>query len=150
MTVVSEPAFKHIESFAVSGFSTKTQNCDESNEKTAKIPHLWQQFYTSNLATHNQTIFGVYSDYESNEQGLYTVTAGITSEEMPAHLNSVTVPTGNYLVFKDAGPMPSTVIQLWGVVWQYFATTHGYQRTFMSDFEAYTDTDEVAIYIGVY
>jgi predicted transcriptional regulator YdeE len=51
---------KHVESFIVTGFSARTQNKDEFNEKTAKLPGLWQQFYTSELAA-NAKIFGVYS-----------------------------------------------------------------------------------------
>lgn len=54
------PTLKYVEGFTVMGLSTKTQNTDEFNEKTAKLPSLWQQFYSSNLAA-NANIFEVYS-----------------------------------------------------------------------------------------
>jgi len=142
------PIVKHLEGFMVRGLSTRTQNCDEFNELTAKLPKLWQQFSSTSLACH-ANIFGVYSDYESDANGLYTVTAGIASDDVPAQFNSVKIQTGNYLVFQDAGPMPSTVIATWMRVWDYFETENKYQRNFFSDFEAYNSPDEVAIYIGI-
>lgn len=36
------PTMKKVESFTVSGFSVRTQNKDEFNDKTAKLPSLWQ------------------------------------------------------------------------------------------------------------
>ena len=39
------PTLKYVEGFTVIGLSTKTQNTDEFNEKTVKLPSLWQQFY---------------------------------------------------------------------------------------------------------
>ena len=44
------PTLKYIEGFTVTGVSTKTQNTDEFNEKKARLPSLWQQFYSSDLA----------------------------------------------------------------------------------------------------
>ncbi len=59
------PTVKQVESFIVTGFSVRTQNKDEFNEETAKLPSLWQKFYTSELAV-NASIFGVYSNYDSD------------------------------------------------------------------------------------
>lgn len=140
-----QPLLKHIEGFNVKGVSTRTQNSDEFDEKKAKVPKLWQQFYAADLAA-NENIFGVYSDYESDANGLYTVTVGIASDEASGFIK---VPTGNYLVFQAKGPMPATVIKIWQDIWSYFLQENKYQRTFISDFEAYNGSDEVAIYIGV-
>lgn len=142
------PLLKQVESFTVTGLNTRTQNSDEFNEKTAKLPKLWQTFYSSHLAT-NGDIFGVYSDYASNANGLYTVTVGTTTANTQDKLNSVTIYSGNYLVFQGKGPMPSTVIETWKRVWDYFAVDHQYQRSYMTDFEVYRNGDEVDIYIGV-
>jgi predicted transcriptional regulator YdeE len=144
------PSLKYIDGFMITGLSTKTQNTDEFNEKTAKLPSLWQQFYSSDLAA-NANIFEVYSDYESDANGFYTVTVGITdnSDRTGAELASVKIPTGNYLVFQGAGPMPATVVDTWKKIWDYFETESNYQRSFISDFEAYSDSDKVAIYIGI-
>jgi predicted transcriptional regulator YdeE len=142
------PIVKYVESFIVTGFSVRTQNRDEFNEKTAKLPSLWQQFYTSELAT-NAKIFGVYSSYDSDANGFYTVTVGVESDHAPIPLSSVTIQAGNYLVFQGTGPMPATVIATWQQIWAFFETNTEYRRNFISDFEAYSGPDQVTIYIGI-
>lgn len=142
------PTVKQVESFIVTGFSVRTQNKDEFNERTAKLPSLWQQFYTSGLATHAK-IFGVYSNYDSDANGPYTVTAGVESSHAQTELSAVTIRAGNYLVFQGTGPMPATVVDTWKRVWEFFETNIDYRRSFISDFEAYSGSDQVVIYIGL-
>lgn len=142
------PIMKHVDSFTVTGSRVRTQNSDEFNQETAKLPSLWQQFYASN-PTPNTTIFGVYSDYESDANGLYDVTVGTANDNQSAELSAVKINPGNYLIFQGKGAMPLTVIETWKGVWRYFAEESAHQRCFMTDFEAYSNSDEVAIYIGV-
>jgi predicted transcriptional regulator YdeE len=97
----------------------------------------------------NTTIFGVYSDYESNANGLYNVTVGTANDNQSADLSAVKINSGNYLIFQGKGAMPLTVIDTWKRVWSYFADESTHQRCFITDFEAYSNSDEVAIYIGV-
>lgn len=132
----------------MTGLSTKTQNTDEFNEKTAKLPSLWQQFYSSDLAT-NANIFEVYSNYESDANGLYTVTVGVSDDSERSEFGSVKIQAGNYLIFHGTGPMPATVVETWKQIWNYFEAESNYQRSFISDFEAYSGSDKVAIYIGI-
>ncbi len=142
------PIVKQVERFIVTGFCVRTQNKDEFNEKTAKIPSLWQQFYNSELAT-SANIFGVYSSYDSDANGPYTVTAGVESSHTQDQLSSVTIQAGHYLVFQGTGLMPVTVIETWKRVWEFFETNTEYRRHFISDFEAYSGSNQVAIYIGL-
>jgi predicted transcriptional regulator YdeE len=142
------PKLTQVERFVVTGFSVRTQNKDEFNEKTAQLPNLWQQFYSSPLAL-NETVYGVYSNYDSDAHGFYTVTAGVESTEEQSPLSAVTVQAGNYLMFEGTGPMPATVVETWKRVWAFFESNTEYRRHFISDFEAYTGALEVAIYIGV-
>lgn len=44
------PIVKYVARFTVTGLNVRTQNSNEFNEKTAKLPSLWQQFYASDLA----------------------------------------------------------------------------------------------------
>ncbi|MBI2785322.1 MAG: effector binding domain-containing protein [Legionella longbeachae] len=142
------PTLKHIDSFRVMGLSVITKNRDEFDIKTARLPKLWQEFYSINLAT-DRNIFGVYSDYASDANGLYTVTVGTTSDHTQNKLSSVTIREGNYLVFHAKGPMPLTVIEAWKSVWDYFSTKNQYQRSYLTDFEVYRNGDTVDIYIGI-
>jgi predicted transcriptional regulator YdeE len=145
----AQPIMKHIESFTVTGFTVRTQNSDEFNAETAKLPKLWERFHSSNPPT-DTAIFSIYSDYESDANGLYSVTVGVTSNDNPsAELRTIKINSGNYLIFQGKGPMPQAVIETWMRVWDYFTADSPYQRCFMTDFEAYSSGDEVSIYIGV-
>jgi predicted transcriptional regulator YdeE len=139
---------KQVDSFTVTGLTVRTQNSDEFNQETAKLPNLWQQFYASNPPP-NTTIFGVYSGYASDANGSYDVTAGTLNNNQGAELCAVKINSGNYLVFQGKGAMPQTVIETWKRVWDYFTADSPYQRCFMTDFEEYKNSDEVAIYISV-
>lgn len=144
----TSPTIQHVERFIVTGLQTRTKNRDEFHEKTAKIPNLWQQFYSSEIRSQTN-IFAIYSDYESDANGLYTVTVGIQSDELNARLQSVTVESGQYLVFRGNGSMPATVIETWKQIWTYFEETRGHQRIYRTDFEIYESPEEIAIYIGI-
>ena len=95
----TSPTLKEIDQFLVTGFSARTKNSDELNQLTAKIPKLWQQFYTSDLAL-NATPYGVYSDYASDAHGLYNVTAGIKSDNPSVEFDTITRKIVNYVFFK--------------------------------------------------
>lgn len=138
------PTVQYVTGFNVKGFSTRTQNADEFNQHTAKLPALWQKFYSSDLAS-NAAVIAVYSNYESDVNGMYTNTVGIQSSEQA----DAQVLSGSYLVFQGKGPMPQTVIELWHQIWTYFSANSPQQRSYQSDFEQYKGSDEVAIYIGV-
>lgn len=145
---MNEPTLKQIESINIYGFSTRTQNCDEFNEKIAKIPAIWTAFYESPLVNQAK-IYGVYSNYESDANGLYTVTVGVPDAQNKTGLNEIIIQSGKYLVFENAGPVPSVVIKTWQQIWEYFTNMTFYQRNFLTDFEFYTGKNKVAIYIGI-
>ncbi len=143
-----QPIMKYVERFTVTGLTVRTRNSDEFNQETAKLPNLWQQFY-ARKPTPDTTIFGVYSNYESDASGPYNVTVGTTHDKQHAELSAIKIHPGNYLVFHGKGAMPLTVIETWKRVWDCFTGESSYQRCFMTDFEAHSNSDEVAIYIGV-
>ena len=155
--IFTEPKLTPIESFMVAGLSVRTINSDEFNPETAKLACLWQQFFSANIAEKipnpipGAPIYGIYSDYDSDASGCYTVTAGVSTNyplPMP-EFSTVAIQTSDYLVFHGKGTMPQTVIETWKRVWAYFESKTEYQRNFITDFEAYNCSDEVAIHIGV-
>lgn len=146
--MLAAPHIKKVESFLVTGFSVETQNKDEFNPETAKIPSVWQQVYASNLPSVGD-IYGVYSDYESDANGLYTLTVGIASNETRTQDTSVIIQAGKYLVFEGRGPMLIMVIATWQQIWTYFEDNHDYQRQYVTDFEIYAGPEQVDIYIGI-
>lgn len=146
---MTEPTLKQFEGLKIYGFHTRTQNSDEFNEKTAKIPIIWQDLYATPWV-HETEIYGVYSNYESDANGFYTVTAGVPDAQNKTDLYEIIIPSGDYLVFEAEGPMPESVIKTWQQIWTYFTNTTIYQRNFLTDFEWYTGKDTVAVYIGIH
>jgi predicted transcriptional regulator YdeE len=97
----------------------------------------------------NSLVYGVYSDYESDASGYYTVTAGVSVTTAVTGYHSVLVLGGQYLVFEIQGAMPQAVIDGWGAVWRYFSQSQKYKRLFTTDYEEYRGPDRVAIFISV-
>ncbi|STQ91185.1 GyrI-like domain-containing protein [Iodobacter fluviatilis] len=148
------PKRLEVSGFTVAGISVRTKNSDEFNPTTARIARLWQQFFSENLVEkipdrlENSPVYGVYSGFESDANGFYDLTAGV-SVHQSSDFTPVTIQPGSYLVFEGVGPMPGAVIQAWGQVWAYFEQNPQIKRSYQSDFESYIGPAEVHIYIGV-
>ena len=139
--------------FTVRGLAVRTINTDEFNPSTARLPTLWQQFYSNDelRQVQNTYVYGVYSDYESNAEGAYTVTAGIKSDLLStaSTFHSIFILPGDYLVFEQKGDMPQAVIEAWESVWHYFESNKEVSRRFQTDFELYQSANEIMLYIGI-
>ncbi|MDH5857619.1 GyrI-like domain-containing protein [Lampropedia aestuarii] len=156
MSQVLEPEVKDVQPFWIAGIGVRTQNSDEFNPLTAKLPRLWGQFFTAGMGLHTPNrsqdphVYGLYHGYASKENGLYSVLAGVAVQSAVPGMESVQVQAGRYVVFTAKGPMPQTIVQLWGQVWAYFQGPEAPQRSFGTDFEMYSGTDTVAIHIGIH
>ncbi len=140
-----------LESKVITGISTITDNASEMSSEGSKIGKLWQQFYTL-LAQAKQlpsTAYGVYSNYESDQHGIYTITAGQESALQIESEKEVTIPAGTYLKFSAEGKCPEVCIELWQEVWNFFETEDAPKRLFTVDFEVYTSLTTVEIYIAI-
>jgi predicted transcriptional regulator YdeE len=100
----------------------------------------------SNPRLPDPPVYVVYSGYESDYMGAFDVTAGVATTQPEGEL---ALQAGEYLVFSATGPRPQTVLQTWGVVWQYFQSNPAIKRSHATDFEAYLGTDKVEIHIGI-
>lgn len=152
-----EPKMIEVAGFTVAGLSVRTLNRDEFNPDTAKLPVFWEHYVSSGQAekTANRLpdspIYGVYSDYESDANGFYTVTAGvqITQEATESGLDVIAIQKGNYLYFEATGPIPEVLISTWGRIWDYFEDNPMYRRSFNTDYELYLGPEYIAVCIGV-
>jgi len=133
-----QPTPVHISTFFVYGPSISTNNRDEFDPVTAKIAGLWAQFFATSPSL---PVYGVYSNYESDANGQFDVTAGTHAK------SGIEIKEGRYLVFKARGPMPTAVIDAWSFIWRYFEE-YPIKRSFLSDFEAY-GSEGVDIHIGI-
>lgn len=146
----------------VAGLQTRTCNADELPPATnGKITPLWGDFRAQGVygtvpgADPASSVYGVYTDYASDHNGAYTLTAGIALQPgaaAPADYAEVTIAPGEYLVFEATGPMPHCVIAAWQQVWAYFAAdgaVPAYERSYTSDFEECTSDTAVRLHIAV-
>ena len=146
---------ENIKPIKITGIKIRTINSDEMNQESAKIPGLWEKFYGDvlNKRVHGSPAYGVYSNYESDANGKYDLLAGVKVDfaaEVPDQTESIEIFEGRYLVFEAEGPIPQTVYETWGKVWEYFSSESAqYTRAYKTDFEVYRSQNEAAIYIGI-
>ncbi len=156
-STIQPNSIEQLEPFLLVGIKTRTTNAKETSPITASIHGHWQRFFAENVAMQipnkaaNNKVFGVYTDYESDMRGEYSLVIGCEVMEagnIPEGLCAVTIPAGKYMRFPAIGEMPRAVIDAWGEVWRYFADTTLHQRAYTADFELYND-EEAVIFIAI-
>jgi predicted transcriptional regulator YdeE len=144
---------ERVSPFRVAGISIRTTNSD-----TAKLSSLWNRFFEEGISEKipnqlpDSSVYGVYSAYDSDLHGEYSLTAGTEVDPSVAVDNSFTmvdIPGGEYLVFEGKGEMPAAVVDTWRAVWDFFSESNEFKRNYTADFELYRASDEVAIHISV-
>lgn len=152
MTVLI-PELVKMDGFSIVGLKVRTKNENELNPETAQIHQLWEQFFTDKIMSQNpeSSMYGVYSDYESDCNGLYTVTAGVQAKDdsVESTLSTVAVKEGEYLVFKNSGEIPQVIYETWQIIWAYFSSHPELTRAYDTDFELCSGANDCAIYIGI-
>lgn len=99
------------------GLSTRTTNAKEMDRSTGRIGPLWKEFDEKVEVDYKKggRVYGVYSDYESDASGEYSILAG--TDQLDAHssvkLEEIVIPGGKYLVFPAKGDIPGIVIATW-------------------------------------
>ncbi|MEX1042136.1 MAG: effector binding domain-containing protein, partial [Pirellulaceae bacterium] len=142
----------------------RTNNNTESHADKAKIPDLYERYFDEELddvipeidqtPTQSQRRYAVYADYDSDENGDYTILVGkqvSDDAETPDQFEGTTIDQGNYLKFVGQGQPPEVVSATWEHIWEYFRATDTHDRAFTTDFEVYDQSkpDQVEIYIAV-
>ena len=153
------PNIKKIEIYTktITGLKIRTKNADEMNPKTQKIAPLWGRFFSEilpKLEPSPPSLYGVYSNYESDASGAYDLLVGVKSLDIESSLREelvdVQIEEGKYLVFPVKGELSTEVIKVWGQIWAYFEDPSvDERRAYKTDFEHYLSEDTAEIYIGV-
>ena len=138
----------------VNGLAIRTDNDTEMDPSTGRIAALWQGFDATVPVDYKngERVYGVYSDYESDHTGKFTVHACFDGESFPesAKLEKVIIPQGKYLVFTHHGEMPQIAIDAWTEVWNYFSNGDvEYQRLYSTDFEFYRTGSQIEVHIAI-
>jgi len=138
----------------ISGLSIRTTNAQEMNPVTGKIGSLWKDFDEKVKVDYKNgnRVYGVYSCYDSDENGEFTVLAGTDQPDVNStcKLETIMIQSGKYLVFSAKGDIPKIVIDTWVKIWEYFTQKETeYERLYTTDFEYYVNQNEIEIYIAV-
>ena len=140
------------------GIETHTNNQNEMNPSTAKIPGLWGKFFSEGLIKKipnkidPNILLGVYTNYESDHTGEYSLIASSevsSHDSIPTRMVGSVIPSGSYLVFEAKGELPDALIKTWMHIWEFFPGNNQYKRIYTADFELYKGENEVDIYIAV-
>lgn len=133
------PARRTIEAFRVVGLRTRTTNAEEMSG-AGRIGELWRDFGARSLEVPWRAApVAVYHDYESDQDGPYSLLVGYPmpkGAEAPAGWHVLEVPTAEYLVFRAEGEMPGAIVETWGRIWKHFQDpTDGIGRRYTHDLE---------------
>lgn len=130
-----------VDSFHLMGISMRTSNEDDLAMKDLK--RLWNQFYSDDIHSKvsdkaSEDIYAVYTDYESNYRGAYTVIIGFKvrslERSIPAGFTLRTFSGGSYVQYTSKGKLPDAVIGQWREIWNNDAILN---RAYSADFEIY-------------
>jgi predicted transcriptional regulator YdeE len=143
----------YIKKLMISGISITTNNENENNEDTQKIASLWEKYDVDNMYTKtlnkakNNSFYGLYSNYASDENGDYEATVGV--EVTKTKNNAIVIENAKYLLFAKEGEVPEVSFELWQEIGEYFENNNEYERAYAVDFEKYSKENEVEIYISI-
>lgn len=123
---------------SVVGITARTRNGCESAGKV--IGGLWRDFYDKGIFRSiehksNDCAVGIYSDYETDEKGEYSVTAGCEvsdTRNRPEGTVIKNIPGGKYAKFIVEEDMERAVREFWTKLWDL-----PLDRTYSGDFEEY-------------
>ncbi|WP_109299305.1 GyrI-like domain-containing protein [Aquimarina sp. AU474] len=148
---------KKFDSFHVVGLSVRTRN--EDQHVTLDIQKLWETFMAQGAMNKipnklEDTLFGIYTDYENGASGYYNAIVGCKVSDLnaiPRGMVGTTIKNGNYLKFTAKGDVTKTAIpEAWAKIWK-----SNLDRTYTTDFEVYDERAidptkaEVDIFVGV-
>ncbi len=128
-----------LDSFTVTGISVRTNK--KSDDFAKDIGDLWNTFMSEDILTQipnriNDTVYAIYTDYESDYTEGYTMILGCRVENtdtIPEKMVSTIIKEGNYTQFTAKGDITKGVIYSeWENIWK-----SDIQRLYTTDFEIY-------------
>jgi len=137
------------------GYSITTSNEDEKSPASAKIPGLWGTFFNEihMRELRGETVYGVYSDYESGQDGRYRLTAAVEKGDNASTrgaIKELRLEAGRYVIFSGMRGEGNPVLDLWKEVWAHFGKTGGKdQRLFSTDFEVFHPDGKIELCISI-
>ncbi|PKM95424.1 MAG: AraC family transcriptional regulator [Firmicutes bacterium HGW-Firmicutes-1] len=141
----------YLEEKNVAGLKIRTSNSDPNMVNS--IGGLWQEFFTKGIYQsipnkYNDKSIGLYTNYESDDQGEYDMMVCcevINSSKLPVGVYPQMIPAGKYAKFVVKGDMQKVVAEFWTKLWSM-----NLDRKFSSDFEEYQSGSDNIVEIHIY
>ncbi|MDQ2721175.1 MAG: GyrI-like domain-containing protein [Bacteroidota bacterium] len=144
--------------FKLIGVALKTKTFNAKGQSAIDCGNLWQTFGQENYAEKipgkvSNEVFAVYHDYEGDHTKPYSYFIGCKVKddtEVPAGMDSLIIPAGEYQLFIAKGKMPDCIGNAWRKIWDSVIP-----RSYKADFEVYDEKSkdwnnaEVDIFISV-
>ncbi|ELX8378149.1 GyrI-like domain-containing protein [Providencia vermicola] len=137
------------------GITIRTRNENERSRETAQIPGLWKTFYEEiyKKVLNGETVYGVYSGYESDHAGYFDVSAAVEkvgNEVEQKDVKPIVLQSGKYLKFTSKSEGDNQIWQLWEQVWEFFSDENQeLERAYTTDYEVFYPNKEVELYIAI-
>jgi len=136
--------------FCVAGISIRTTN--QNGQSQTDIGALWARFMDEGIvqkipARLSDDIYSVYTAYESDHNGYYTVVLGCKVNPapiLPPDFIFITIPPGNYRVNTVEGDLPASIMDAWQEIWGT-----SINRKYTADFEVYSAENSVKIHLAI-
>jgi len=131
-----------MEAFKLMGIKLKGKTTNENGQSEKDCGALWQKFEADNIAAAiphkiSDTVYAVYYDYESDENGLFSYFIGCQVDEnavAPEGLDEIIIPQQNYHVERAKGQMTGCIADAWRKIWNAKIN-----RQYGYDFEVYDE-----------
>ena len=133
-----------VPAITVIGPFVRTTNAAEmSDQGRGKIGPLWSRLMGGEAesipgAIDKETIYAVYSNYESDENGAYDLTLGRAvrpGQQPPSKMKLLHIPAARYVIFPVADSSAGAIKSAWLSVYKYFVEHPNQHRAFTYDFE---------------
>lgn len=140
-----------IPTFQVVGISARISNEGESAVKD--IEALWGRFWGEEVQHQipqklNDDIYAVYSDYETDHTGPYTLTIGLSVsslDNIPEGFTVMAIEEDAYEKFVSKGKMPDAVLKTWFEIWADKELNRAFRKDFTVHGEKYFDGDQAEV-----
>lgn len=142
----------------IAGITIRTTNAN--NQCIEDINKFWEKFYYENVPSrisdisNRETVYGLYSNYESDLNGAYDFTIGYevsSVDNIPSDMTIIRIPKAEFAVFEvtEELKLHDKLFKLWTNIWN-----SDVDRAYAVDFEAFeeksacSDNPKVEIYIS--
>ena len=140
-----------IASFQVVGISARISN--EGDSVAKEVEALWERFWQEDIRNQvphalNEDIYAVYTDYETDYTGPYTLTIGLSVaslKDIPKGFRGMTIEEDTYQKFTSRGKMPEAVLKTWFEIWGNKTLNRAYRADFTVHGEKYFDGDQAEV-----